>query len=91
MEELNKKHPNPKYTEYIKSYVDKLIQNDGTIYSYKFDSYNIDMVVAGRLLFDIYAKTKEEKYLKALQTLRKQIEEQPRTPSGGFWHKKNIS
>ncbi|MBB1193134.1 glycosyl hydrolase family 88 [Flavobacterium sp. SOK18b] len=88
MEELNKKHPNPKYTEYIKSYVDKLIQNDGTIDSYKFDSYNIDMVVAGRLLFDIYGKTKEGKYLKALQTLRKQIEEQPRTPSGGFWHKK---
>jgi unsaturated rhamnogalacturonyl hydrolase len=88
MEELKKKQPTPKYTEYIKSYVDKLIQNDGTIDSYKFDSYNIDMVVAGRLLFDIYAKTKEEKYLKALQTLRKQIEEQPRTPSGGFWHKK---
>jgi unsaturated rhamnogalacturonyl hydrolase len=37
------------------------------------------MVVAGRLLFDLYA-TKEAKYLKALQTLRKQIEEQPRAP-----------
>lgn len=87
-DELNKKHPNQKYSAYSKTYVDKLVQEDGTIDTYKLDTYNIDMVVAGRLLFDLYATTKETKYLKALQTLRKQIEEQPRTASGGFWHKK---
>lgn len=87
-DELNKKYPNQKYNAYSKTYVDKLVQEDGTIDTYKLDTYNIDMVVAGRLLFDLYATTKEAKYLKALQTLRKQIEEQPRTASGGFWHKK---
>ena len=87
-DELNKKHPNQKYSAYSKTYVDKLVQEDGTIDTYKLDTYNIDMVVAGRLLFDLYTTTKEDKYLKALQTLRKQIEEQPRTASGGFWHKK---
>lgn len=87
-DELNKKYPNQKYSAYSKTYVDKLVQEDGTIDTYKLDTYNIDMVVAGRLLFDLYATTKEAKYLKALQTLRKQIEEQPRTASGGFWHKK---
>ena len=87
-DELNKKHPNQKYSAYSKTYVDKLVQEDGTIDTYKLDTYNIDMVVAGRLLFDLYTTTKEAKYLKALQTLRKQIEEQPRTASGGFWHKK---
>jgi unsaturated rhamnogalacturonyl hydrolase len=87
-DELNKKHPNQKYSAYSKTYVDKLVQQDGTIDTYKLDTYNIDMVVAGRLLFDLYATTNEAKYLKALQTLRKQIEEQPRTASGGFWHKK---
>jgi unsaturated rhamnogalacturonyl hydrolase len=46
------------------------------------------MVVAGRLLFNVYETTKEEKYLKAMQLLRKQLEEHPRTQSGGFWHKK---
>ena len=88
MEELNKKYPDSKYPTYIKGYVDALVQNDGTIKSYDFDNYNIDMVVAGRLLFNIYDKTKEEKYLKAMQLLRKQLTEQPRTKSGGFWHKK---
>ena len=87
-DELNKKHPNQKYSAYSKTYVDKLVQEDGTIDTYKLDTYNIDMVVAGRLLFDLYVTTKEAKYLTALQTLRKQIEEQPRTASGGFWHKK---
>ena len=46
------------------------------------------MIVAGRLLFNIYDTTKDKKYLLAMQMLRKQIEEQPRTASGGFWHKK---
>lgn len=87
-EELNKRFQKKTYQDYIKSYVDTLIQNDGTIQTYKIDSYNIDMVVAGRLLFNLYETTKEEKYLVALQTLKKQLEEQPRTASGGFWHKK---
>ncbi|REH01814.1 glycoside hydrolase family 88/105 protein [Flavobacterium aquicola] len=88
IQELNKKNPDPRYLTYIKSYVDNFVQNDGTIKTYELEKYNIDMVVAGRLLFNVYADSKEEKYLKAMQLLRKQIEEQPRTQSGGFWHKK---
>lgn len=87
IEELNKKNPDPRYEAYVKSYADVLVQNDGTIKTYELDKYNIDLIVPGRLLFDIYATTKEEKYLKALQLLRKQLTEQPRTASGGFWHK----
>lgn len=87
IEELYKKNPDPRYPVYIKGYVDALVQNDGTIKSYELDKYNIDMVVSGRLLFTIYETTKEEKCLKAMQLLRKQLAEQPRTASGGFWHK----
>ncbi|HSD05742.1 glycoside hydrolase family 88 protein [Flavobacterium sp.] len=87
-QELYKVNPDPRYTAYIKSYVDNFIEDDGSIKTYEFKNYNIDMVVAGRLLFNIYASTKEEKYLKAMQLLRKQLEEHPRTQSGGFWHKK---
>lgn len=87
IEELYKKNPDPRYKAYIRGYVDNLVQADGTIKTYEFDKFNIDLVVPGRLLFDIYASTKEERYLKALQQIRKQLAEQPRTPSGGFWHK----
>lgn len=87
-EALYKETKNQEYYNYIKKYVDDLVNIDGNIATYKLESYNIDMVVAGRLLFNLYDTTKEKRYLVALQTLKKQIEGQPRTESGGFWHKK---
>ncbi|CAD0005362.1 glycoside hydrolase family 88/105 protein [Flavobacterium chungangense] len=87
-EELYKKNPDSRYAAYVQGYLDALIENDGTIKTYEMQKYNIDMIVAGRLLFNAYNKTKEEKYLKAMQLLRKQLADQPRTQSGGFWHKK---
>ncbi|MGO4770272.1 glycoside hydrolase family 105 protein [Flavobacterium sp. W22_SRS_FK3] len=87
-EELYKKNPDPKYASYVQGYLDALVENDGTIKTYEIEKHNIDMIVAGRLLFNAYDKTKEHKYLKAMQLLRQQLTEQPRTQSGGFWHKK---
>ncbi len=87
IEELYKKNPDPRYKAYVRGYVDELVQEDGSIKTYEFDKYNIDLVVPGRLLFDIYAESKQDKYLKAMQLVRKQLAEQPRTASGGFWHK----
>jgi unsaturated rhamnogalacturonyl hydrolase len=86
-EELYKKNPDPRYNAYVRSYVDQFVEADGSIKTYEFDKYNIDLVVPGRLLFDVYATSKQEKYLKAMQLVRKQLSEQPRTASGGFWHK----
>lgn len=87
IEELYKKNPDPRYKAYVRSYVDQFVQADGSITTYEFEKYNIDLVLPGRLLFDVYETSKEEKYLKALQLIRKQLTEQPRTQSGGFWHK----
>ncbi|MEZ0131123.1 glycoside hydrolase family 88 protein [Flavobacterium sp. LBUM151] len=44
IEELNKKNPDPRYKAYIRGYVDELVQADGTIKTYEFDKYNIDLV-----------------------------------------------
>ncbi|MEH6405695.1 MAG: glycoside hydrolase family 88 protein [Leeuwenhoekiella sp.] len=87
-QELSDKTGDPKYYDYGKAYVDTLVQKDGSIASYKISDYNIDMINAGKLLFRIYDKTKDEKYLMAMQLLRKQLYEAPRTSEGGFWHKK---
>ena len=86
-EELYKKNADPRYTAYVKGYTDLLIQNDGTIKTYEMNKYNIDMIVSGRLLFNLYETTKDKRYLVAMQTLKKQLEGQPRTSTGGFWHK----
>lgn len=86
-EELYKKKPDTRYAAYIKNYIDILVQKDGTINTYELDKYNIDLVLPGRLLFNIYETTKDSRYLIAMQTLKKQLEGQPRTTTGGFWHK----
>lgn len=87
-EKLYEKTNDSKYYDYIKNYADATIDNNGVVKSYKFENYNIDMVVAGRLLFNLYTTTKDERYLTVIKLLRKQLQEQPRTTSGGFWHKK---
>lgn len=77
-----------KYYDYVKAYADKLIDSTGAIATYDISKYNIDMIEAGKLLFDLYDETKDEKYLIAMQTLKTQLEDHPRTSEGGFWHKK---
>ncbi|MEG1587223.1 MAG: glycoside hydrolase family 88 protein, partial [Bacteroidales bacterium] len=41
-----------------------------------------------KILFRLYDKTKDEKYRKAIEVIRDQLANQPRTSEGGFWHKK---
>jgi unsaturated rhamnogalacturonyl hydrolase len=57
-DELNKKHQTKKNTVRIVNTLINWFKEDGTIHTYKLETYNIDMVVAGRLLFDLYATTK---------------------------------
>ncbi|MGY5355880.1 glycoside hydrolase family 88/105 protein [Wenyingzhuangia sp. IMCC45467] len=87
-EKLYEKTKDEKYYNYVKGYADATIKEDGSVPTYIFEKYNIDMVVAGNILFKLYDRTKDEKYLKVMQLIRKQLAEQPRTPQGGFWHKK---
>ena len=54
------------------------------------EKYSTDDVSETRVLFDLYALTKEEKYLKAIHMVYDQILTHPRTKEGNFWHKKFI-
>ena len=76
------------YYNYAKIYADSLIDTDGKIKTMKYLSFNIDNINAGKILFDFYEKTGDGRYKVAMDTLRKQLAEQPRTSEGGFWHKK---
>ena len=88
LQKLSDKTGKNSYFDYGKAYADTLINSEGIIKNYKLEDYNIDNINAGKILFDIYNKTKEQKYLTALQTLRSQLATHLRTPSGGFWHKR---
>ncbi len=77
-----------KYYNYLRAVIDSYLESDGTIKTYRLEDYNLDNINTGKLLLTLYQKTREEKYRKAAFLLKKQIEGQPRTKEGGFWHKK---
>lgn len=77
-----------KYADYMKSYIDYFVQEDGYIKGHKLSDYNIDRVRPGLNMIDLYKNNGDEKYRLAIETLVSQMESQPRTKSGGYWHKK---
>jgi unsaturated rhamnogalacturonyl hydrolase len=86
--EVWSKTGNKKYFDYAKSYADTMINADGNIMTYDLSIYNIDRINPGKILFPLYKATSTEKYLKAIEILRSQMDSHPRISDGGFWHKK---
>ncbi|WP_167604954.1 glycoside hydrolase family 88/105 protein [Maribellus sediminis] len=78
----------PKYGKYMKDYIDYFLHDDGKIDTYKTSDYNIDRVRPGNCMISLYEDYGDEKYKLGIETLVNQMEGQPRTNSGGFWHKK---
>ena len=75
------------YFDWAKIYADSLINDSGKI-RMNYLSFNIDNINPGKTLFDLYEQTNDDRYKVAMDTLVKQMTEQPRTSEGGFWHKK---
>ena len=87
MIQASEKSGDEKYYRYAEAYADTMVNDDGTIKTYQLERYNIDHINPGKILFPIYDKSENAKYLKALQLLRSQMETHPRISNGGFWHK----
>ena len=79
-----------KYFDYAYGYADLMVEQDGQIKTYKPLEYNIDRINSGKMLFSVYAETKEERFKKAIELMRDQMKTHPRTKDGSFWHKKYI-
>lgn len=77
-----------KYLNFIENFVDYYVFEDGSIRGYDLETYNLDNINEGRILFDLYRETGKEKYNKAIELLHRQLEGQPRIAIGNFWHKK---
>ncbi len=77
----------PHYFNYIQSSVDALLAPDGSIPTLKPEEHQLDDILLGRQLLLLYRVTQDRRYLTAATFLYQQLMHQPRTPSGGFWHK----
>lgn len=87
MLELWKVTGDQKYFDYARLYADSLITDGGQIKTYSMQSYNIDNISPGKILFDLYAQTGDPRYKQAIDTLYSQMQTHPRTSEGGYWHK----
>jgi unsaturated rhamnogalacturonyl hydrolase len=76
-----------RFLKFVADWIDHFIQPDGTIRTYRMDTYNVDWVNSGKLLFGAYERIGDEKYRTAIETLREQMRRHPRNSVNGFWHK----
>lgn len=76
------------FGNYARDYIDHFVNEDGSISGYKYFDYNLDNINPGKHLLTLYKRTGEDKYKIAIDKLMSQIQEQPVTSTGGFWHKK---
>lgn len=77
----------PGYLAFADDYIGWFVEEDGTIRHYDPEEYNLDNVNAGKTLYKLYELTGRERYRRAMDVVYGQLERQPRTKEGNFWHK----
>lgn len=77
-----------KYLRFADDFVSGFVEADGSIRTYDPLEYSLDNVNPANNLFALYDETGKEKYRKAMDLVRMQLRDMPRTKSGNFWHKK---
>ena len=72
---------------YLREYPEKMIDEKGNVTGYKYEDFNLDNVRTARFILRMQNMEPQKKNLKALKTIFKQLEKQPRTQEGVWWHK----
>ena len=75
------------YLHHVQRFADLFIDQDGSILTYKQSLYNMDRIQGGNFLIMLNEIAPQPQYEVAIETLRDQLRDQPRTNEGGFWHK----
>ncbi len=76
-----------RYFDYVEQWADSLINDEGVIHLHHVETYNIDYINSGKVLFDLYRVTGKEKYKLGMESLIRQMKNHPRTLEGAYWHK----
>ncbi len=87
MLDVYEKYKNPEVLAYLKRYPEKMISDKGDITGYKYEDFNLDNVRTARFIYRMQQLDPSEGKALALKTLFKQLENQPRTKEGVWWHK----
>jgi unsaturated rhamnogalacturonyl hydrolase len=83
--------PDPRYAKFAENAIGSFIGPDGGIQGYKPAEYQLDAINPAKTVLALWQITHDERYQKAAALLRKQLDTQPRTGDGGFWHKQRYT
>jgi len=97
-ERLYRDTGDPRYFDFIRRYIDQHIDENGDfrvvvdgrgrMRPTSFE--NLDNMMTGNTLVMLYEHTRDERYRKAAQTIRRALDGYPRNQDGGFWHAKSL-
>ena len=76
-----------RYFDFSRSFIDAFIGDDGAVRTFNPDKHTLDDINEGRVLFTLYERTGDQRYRLAAETLKRALDDQPRTHEGSFWHK----
>lgn len=76
-----------RYSKYMENWVDHFVKQDGSVTDYKPEEYNLDRIFPGTDVITVYKRHQDRKYKIALDNFIEQLKTQPKTNSGGYWHK----
>ena len=79
----------PEVVAYVKEWADTMATETGKVFGYKKSNYNVDHICPARIYFDLHDMygDQDKRYRRVTRMIREQIDSQPRTQSGEFWHK----
>ena len=76
-----------RYFDFSRRFIDAFVGEDGTVRTFNPSKHTLDDINEGRVLFALYDRTGDGKYRRAAGTLKRALDDQPRTFEGSFWHK----
>ncbi|MDP4274377.1 MAG: glycoside hydrolase family 88 protein [Bacteroidota bacterium] len=83
-EMLYKSTGDRKYLDFIKTYIDKFVDDKGNFHGDNLNS--LDNLMTGSSIVALYEYTGDERYKKAAMQFRKVFDTYPRSNDGQFWH-----
>lgn len=78
----------PRWRAHLHRLADAQIGANGALAGYDPDEFNIDNILAGRILFPLARETGDPRYMLAAGRLVAQLDRHPRIMAGNYWHKK---
>ena len=84
-----KRYQLPEVVDYVRAWADTMATEKGEVYKYKKSNFNVDHICPARIYFDLHDMygDQDKRYRRVTRMIREQIDDQPRTRSGEFWHK----